>query len=59
LHWHIVPRYRHDPRWTAPIWTTTLAEMPVTTMAQEEHTEVIQKLRSALDGLADPPIYPQ
>lgn len=20
LHWHVVPRYRHDPRWGNPIW---------------------------------------
>ena len=20
LHWHIIPRYRDDPRWGAPIW---------------------------------------
>jgi len=20
LHWHIIPRYRADPRWGAPIW---------------------------------------
>src|SRR5256885_15876396 len=20
LHWHIVPRYRDDPRWGSPIW---------------------------------------
>src|SRR5665213_2168218 len=27
LHWHIVPRYRGDPRWEAPIWMTEVAEM--------------------------------
>jgi len=20
LHWHIIPRYRSDPRWGRPIW---------------------------------------
>lgn len=20
LHWHIIPRYKHDPRWGQPIW---------------------------------------
>ena len=28
LHWHIVPRYKDDGRWGAPIWTTIPAEMP-------------------------------
>jgi diadenosine tetraphosphate (Ap4A) HIT family hydrolase len=22
LHWNIIPRYRSDPRWGRPIWTT-------------------------------------
>ena len=48
LHWLIVPRYRHDPRWEAPIWTTTLAEMTVTAIAAEERTGLIEKLRSAI-----------
>jgi diadenosine tetraphosphate (Ap4A) HIT family hydrolase len=48
LHWLIVPRYRDDPRWEGPIWTTTLAEMAVTSMAAEERGELIEKLRTAL-----------
>jgi diadenosine tetraphosphate (Ap4A) HIT family hydrolase len=47
LHWQIVPRYRHDLRWEAPIWTTTLAEMTVTAMAAEERAGLIEKLRVA------------
>ena len=27
LHWHLVPRYRSDPRWGGPSYTTTEAEM--------------------------------
>src|SRR5262245_61117347 len=26
LHWHIVPRYRDDPRWGAPVWLTKLSD---------------------------------
>jgi diadenosine tetraphosphate (Ap4A) HIT family hydrolase len=44
LHWQIVPRYRTDPRWGAPIWTTTKAEMPMTHMPRIERTELVQKL---------------
>lgn len=47
LHWQIVPRYRSDPRWGAPIWTTTIAEMPITELPTTERSELIQKLRNA------------
>jgi len=52
LHWQIVPRYRDDPRWQAPIWTTTIAEMPVIPMKAEDRAELIQSLRSAVGGMA-------
>ena len=48
LHWLIVPRYRNDPRWEGPIWTTTLAEIPVTPMASDERAGLIQRLRTAI-----------
>jgi diadenosine tetraphosphate (Ap4A) HIT family hydrolase len=50
LHWHIVPRTRHDPRWKAPIWTTTVAEMPVTALPANERAELIEKLRDAVSS---------
>jgi diadenosine tetraphosphate (Ap4A) HIT family hydrolase len=49
LHWQIVPRYRTDPRWGAPIWMTTISEMAVTTLSKTAHTELVQNLRDALD----------
>ncbi len=48
LHWHIVPRYESDPRWGAPIWPTSLAEMPDTRLGAHEHIELLAKLRHAL-----------
>ena len=27
LHWHLVPRYKSDPRWGAPIYTSTRADL--------------------------------
>jgi diadenosine tetraphosphate (Ap4A) HIT family hydrolase len=48
LHWQIVPRYRNDPRWEAPIWTTTPAEMAVVSMAAEDRADLIEKLRTAI-----------
>jgi diadenosine tetraphosphate (Ap4A) HIT family hydrolase len=48
LHWHIVPRYRGDPRWGGPIWTTHVSEFPVTPLLADEQADLIQKLRDAL-----------
>ena len=49
LHWLIVPRYRSDPRWGAPVWTTTLAEMPDTRLSTDEQAELIRRLRPLLN----------
>lgn len=48
LHWHIVPRYRSDPRWGAPIWLTTLAEMADERLPEHERLVLISELQSAL-----------
>lgn len=48
LHWHIVPRFESDPRWGAPIWTTSLAEMPDVRLSGHERSELIGGLRDAL-----------
>jgi diadenosine tetraphosphate (Ap4A) HIT family hydrolase len=44
LHWHIVPRYRADPRWGGPIWPEEIE----TTLAPEEHERLLRGLREAL-----------
>jgi diadenosine tetraphosphate (Ap4A) HIT family hydrolase len=36
LHWHLVPRYRSDPRWGSPIYTTDVNEMRVTRIEEQE-----------------------
>ena len=48
LHWHIVPRYRNDPRWGAPIWPAVATDMPDTRLAADEHARLILELRAAL-----------
>jgi len=48
LHWHIIPRYEHDPRWGAPIWTNTEEEMASFTLAAAEFNSLIDKIRSEL-----------
>ena len=47
LHWQIVPRYRTDPRWGAPVWTTTIDEMPVIVLPEAIQTKLVQELRDA------------
>ena len=48
LHWHIVPRYRNDPRWGAPIWLTQGRDMPDTRLETHEQLGLLQSLRRAL-----------
>lgn len=42
LHWHIIPRYRTDPRWGKPIWP----EVPAATLGAAEQRALIDELRS-------------
>jgi len=44
LHWHIIPRYRSDPRWGGPIWP----EEVQTTLAPEERERLLLELRAQL-----------
>ena len=37
LHWHLVPRYRTDPRWGLPIYTSDPSHMPVTHLSSVEY----------------------
>lgn len=48
LHWHVVPRYRGDPRWGAPITMTTMEEMAYASLPEEDRAALIAKLRAAL-----------
>lgn len=49
LHWHVVPRYKTDPRWGAPIWPTSLADMADTRFDARERADLIGSLRHELD----------
>jgi diadenosine tetraphosphate (Ap4A) HIT family hydrolase len=44
LHWHIIPRYRSDPRWGEPIWPETVR----TALEPAEHQQLRDDLRHAL-----------
>jgi len=48
LHWHVVPRYKNDPRWGAPIWAADLRDDLDRPLDSEDHTLLLAALRSAL-----------
>lgn len=45
LHWHIIPRYRTDPRWGQPIWP----EVPPRRIAAAEEGALLSALQQRLD----------
>ena len=49
LHWHVIPRYRNDPRWGQPIWATPLESMIDTRLSDAERDALVAELRSALE----------
>lgn len=48
LHIHIIPRYRSDPRWGRPIWTTHRREMVTTELEEVEYRSLCDHLRRHL-----------
>lgn len=48
LHYHIIPRYQGDLRWGAPVWLTSLADMPKTKVSDAEYAELVAAIRAAL-----------
>ena len=50
VHWHIVPRYRGDPRWGSPIWLTSLDDMLDTRLSMEQQRTLVEQLRAACDA---------
>ncbi len=52
LHWHLVPRYKSDPRWGGPIYTSILADMVETRLEDVEYEALVSALRVALSDAA-------
>lgn len=50
LHTHIIPRYRSDPRWGGPVWTTTREEMPDIAASDQECETLAALLRTQLSA---------
>jgi diadenosine tetraphosphate (Ap4A) HIT family hydrolase len=45
IHWHVVPRFAHDPLWPRPIWTEGHSE---TILPAEEYQRRISLIQEAL-----------
>jgi diadenosine tetraphosphate (Ap4A) HIT family hydrolase len=48
VHWHLVPRYKTDPRWGAPIYTSDLSDMRVTRVSEAEYRILVLELNLQL-----------
>jgi diadenosine tetraphosphate (Ap4A) HIT family hydrolase len=48
LHWHVIPRYKTDPRWGGPIWTIKREKLHHAEMPEKERAELITELRGFL-----------
>jgi diadenosine tetraphosphate (Ap4A) HIT family hydrolase len=52
LHWHIIPRYKNDGRWGAPVWTTAAAEMPRKELAAHDYEALAARINQAIEDAA-------
>ena len=48
LHWHVIPRYKHEPKWGAPIWAPAGEPQPERRLASDERTALRNALAHAL-----------
>jgi diadenosine tetraphosphate (Ap4A) HIT family hydrolase len=50
LHWHLIPRYRNDPRWSGPIWTDSIDDLHRVELPSAERSELMALLRACFDN---------
>ena len=48
LHWHIIPRYRSDPRWGSPVWGTGVDDPGEVLLDAAGYTELAGRIRELL-----------
>jgi hypothetical protein len=49
LHWHIIPRYRSDPRWGGPIWTSERSQMASVRLSDMEQLALAEQIGRSID----------
>lgn len=52
LHFHIVPRYRSDPRWGSPIWMTEREQMADVRLDEQAYVWLALDIDQALEHVA-------
>ncbi|MEJ2200232.1 MAG: HIT family protein [Desulfuromonadaceae bacterium] len=52
MHWHLVPRFRHEPLWPRPIWSEPHPEKNLTI---PQYRELCDRLRQTIDPAAPRP----
>jgi diadenosine tetraphosphate (Ap4A) HIT family hydrolase len=48
LHWQVIPRYKTDPRWGGPTWTTTTEELHDLRLSEAERQSLMADIRAGL-----------
>jgi len=48
LHYHIIPRYKNDPRWRDHPWSNESEEAATKRLTENEYQELVLKIRSFL-----------
>ncbi len=47
LHWHLIPRYKSEPFWGDPVWSSEHLERE---LAYSEYQKMIEKIRARIAG---------
>jgi len=50
LHWHLIPRYRSEPMWGEPVWSSEHFERR---LSYKEYQKIIGQVRAKLDSNED------
>ena len=48
VHWHLVPRYKSDPRWGSPIYMSDPVQMPVTRLQAGQYLDLVREINRQL-----------
>jgi diadenosine tetraphosphate (Ap4A) HIT family hydrolase len=52
LHWHIIPRYKTDGRWGAPVWPSTVDDMSREELHADQYRALAARLNEAIERSA-------